>query len=103
MKTKYTVNYFIKKFRAIPENKWCIGEYKKGERFCAYGFCGCRNGNENTPESDSLQIIFNKYRIRVSFTNDGKADWPDYTTQIFGNTPKERILTTLENIKYLQS
>jgi len=36
---EYTVDYFIKKFEAIPENKWFIGGYEDGYKKCALGHC----------------------------------------------------------------
>ena len=40
METKYTVDYFIKTFEAIPENKWTTAYFVEDDKRCAAGHCG---------------------------------------------------------------
>jgi hypothetical protein len=47
-KPKYNLDYFIRKFEAIPEDQWCTGDFVKvvngKEQRCAFGHCGYRYG-----------------------------------------------------------
>jgi len=100
---KYNVNYFIKKFESIPDNKWFVGEYsnKTGTKFCAYGHLGNALNKKATPRSIALSELVKSYanesidgRYFVPEVNDGTSGW------VFtGRTPKERILNLLYNIK----
>lgn len=87
----YTVDYFISKFEAIPEDKWCVDftEDYNGNR-CALGHCG----GINTHESNILRSIL---CMPVSFLNDGlKPEYPQ-------PTPKQRILAALYDIRAKES
>lgn len=97
MKTKYTVDYFIKKFRAIPEEKWITHDFNgPHDSHCSLGFCGFGHDKE-TPEGNELLNLFDNQYLDLVDLNDGNLG-----NVIFGDTPKERILTALENIKHLQ-
>jgi Zn-finger protein len=86
----YTVDYFIKKFEAIPEDQWGTGKYvSENNRMCALGFCGVRPC-ENTEEGDDLSVLSNNM---IHFINDGK----DY--HYTESTPKQRVLAYLYNVK----
>jgi len=37
---EYDLEYFIAKFEAIPEDKWCTGVLRSLNRSCALGHCG---------------------------------------------------------------
>jgi hypothetical protein len=91
---KYTVDYFIEKFSAIPDEKWWTGDYENKGRFCALGHCGekfMRGGM--TEESMALGRLFEEYLIcAVASVNDGKGLYPQ-------PTPKARILAALQDIK----
>lgn len=93
---EYTVNYFIRKFEAIPEEMWCVGAYTYGDRHCAYGHCGI---DKSFDEADALFWMFtsnlNAQSSPIS-VNDGKC--PAYKQP----TPKQRILAALYDIKKLQ-
>jgi hypothetical protein len=107
----YDVQHFINKFEAIPEDKWTTGsrgtrENELGE-YCAYGHCGIRHGVylDSTQEAIALAKLF--YHIDrtpffcdlsfgVCWINDGK--YGDYQQ----DTPKQRILAALYDIKKLQ-
>lgn len=89
---KYTIDYFIKKFEAIPEEKWTVGQYSDNENnHCALGHCGARGFDivttTETEESIALRKLFERYGQRVADVND------NYT--LFRSTPKSRILDAL--------
>ena len=106
----YDVDYFIKKFEAIPENKWCInsrGEIVGGiEQRCALGWCyptfqeakRTENyWNEDSLEDKALMGMFKSVlNIKPPLVNNGLAkNYPQ-------PTPKQRILAALYDIKKLQ-
>lgn len=104
----YDVNYFIKKFSAIPNEKWTKDKFTDGHgRYCALGHCGYSDKNPvgNGVEGYHLTQMFDHYAIRVACVNDG-----DYSHVLLvdnrawywthtGKTPKERILNFLYTIK----
>lgn len=99
----YNVDYFLNKFREIPEENWCVNTYQADEdTFCAFGHCGARVSDTGrditTSESHALlDLIQRNLRDFVAGINDG--DSPDYQQA----TPKERILAALMDIKKLES
>lgn len=107
---KYDVDYFIKKFEAIPEEKWYQGTYFNEDKtaFCALGHCGQKD-YKHTKQSIALINIFKKAdkALNVYNVNDGNYNWysdvyiegfRDFNIYL-GDTPKERILNALYNIK----
>jgi len=90
----YDVNYFIKKFEAIPEDKWGVGDYERNGKCCAYGHCGMHKSNSQ--EGDALEMLFRKTDINVIGVNDGEDG------RYKENHPKQRILAALYDIKKLQ-
>lgn len=107
MNTVYDVSYFIKKFSAIPDDKWFTGDYsnRTGDKFCALGHCGMHDGCfDKTEESSSLNELFTGFKITektacglpaVPAINDGNA------IEYQQPTPKQRILAALWDIKKL--
>lgn len=103
----YDVNYFIKKFEAIPEDLWITGLYYSRDRsgFCALGHCGVTE-IDRTEEADALESLFisnlrdiQKVHIKVRLVasiNDGLID------KYKQPTPKKRILAALYDIKKIQ-
>lgn len=88
----YTVDYFIAKFEAIPDEQWCVGEFTDQERrHCAVGHCLDRM--QLTEESKALVRLMGH---NTTFVNDGVD--PDYQQP----TPKARILAALRDIKAKQ-
>lgn len=87
---KYTVDYFIEKFEAIPEELWCIGTFQIGEKCCAFGHCGgTEHIGANTVECNELIKVLTV----VAETNDG-------TNKLYQQpTPKQRILAALNDKK----
>lgn len=95
---KYDVNYFIKKFSKIPDNKWITGRLSNGTGgYCAIGHCGGVLSKETTGLIRVLStlsctpVVINDNLI-VDYRNQISAD-------VFGDTPKERIINALVNIK----
>ena len=105
--TKYTKEYFIKKFEAIPEDKWCKTELTSpldDECHCALGHCGIKDyDNVMTPEAKALVNILDPIHKKViSYPCMG-----DYAVVYeindgadkLGSTPKERILKALSMVE----
>ena len=92
---KFTPDYFIKKFDAIPESKWTTNAFKdKNGCKCALGHCGFTTGKP-TPEGFALAEWFRFIKTSVISVNDGFY-------RELGSTPKERILNALLHIKALE-
>lgn len=91
--TPYTVDYFIKKFTAIPDEKWCVGHYINFDgQCCAKGLCGDREDINSPPEASALEGCFPAH-ISVCDVNDGEL--AEYQQA----TPRARILAALNDIK----
>jgi hypothetical protein len=117
---KYNVDYFIKKFEAIPEEKWATQDFSNGDRHCANGHCGVywHGASINqTPESRSLQKVLSPLTVTngLELVKDGRYEifGPEYSLKaaIINNgdaneyqrpTPKQRILAALYDIKKAQ-
>jgi hypothetical protein len=106
MTPPYTVDYFIQKFEAIPDEKWTTGTYTRCEyKHCALGHCGTEIiekprlffKTKFTPEGKALENLF-KIHFPESITriNDGEVD------QYQQPTPKARILAALRDIQKKQ-
>lgn len=104
----YTVDYFINKFEAIPEDNWLIREFMddKGS-CCVMGHCDYTYNNGLT-ERGCLEELFKQglhayvpnsfnscYYVEQAINN---GDHPDYKQP----TPKQRILSALYDIKKMQ-
>lgn len=121
----YDLNYFINKFKNIPDNQWICGhlENKTEEKImsCALGHCGVKYFEQaylDNIEAFALVQLFNKYifpEIKddlneqsweiVANINDGNFDEvPAELSDIIDNldTAKNRILCTLNWIKEQQ-
>lgn len=100
----YDVTFFIRKFEAIPEDKWCVGvqEDEHGRR-CAAGHCFHANakrdylGNLRATYGDDPMNIFyalqNVIGCYVAELNNGKNK--EYRQP----TPKQRVLARLYDIR----
>lgn len=106
----YDVNYFIKKFEAIPENlliEGALGWVGENGAYCAGGHCGFY-GVCLTNEASALNSLLLKLNPKNGFDlvtevhkiiytiNDGSE--PRYKQP----TPKQRILAALYDIKKMQ-
>ena len=97
---EYTLEYFIKKFEAIPEKKWTVGTFEddKGCK-CAYGHCGFSDKEiiNSTPESTALRILDEETRsteTSIILVNDDKTN-----ARGFGHTPKQRAVNYLKFLR----
>lgn len=98
MSTKYTVDYFIQKFKAIPENKWGTGTFVfKDGRKCALGHCGMTSQKRTGKEAKSLLDLFEINGFDVAKVND------DQCCDFRQKTAKTRILSCLNVIKKQES
>lgn len=93
---KYTVDYFIKKFKAIPANKWCIAKLKndKGQK-CALGHCRVKQKNSGAwiygKEGDALDKVLSGLTWAI---NDGlEREYKQF------KSPRTRILKALNKVK----
>lgn len=96
MPKTYTPDYYIKKFKRIPDELWITDELGSGKKHCALGHCGMRpldGRTYHTPESRALQALFGNAILSVANVNDV----PD--TRFPQPTPKGRILAALQYIK----
>lgn len=101
----YTVDYFISKFSAIPDNLWNAGEMiDKHGRHCAYGHCGVTDGDivndTMNEEGKALSDLFYKNGLIPHLSVIGVNDGNDKRYK--QPTPKQRILAALYDIKKLQ-
>jgi hypothetical protein len=100
---EYNVDYFIRKFSAIPEYKWFVGDYSDGHlidpKCCARGHCGKRRFGVVCEEDDALLKLFDFNLLNrqcIAHINDGRdKNYPQ-------PTPKQRILAALYDIKRKQ-
>ncbi len=93
---KFDVDYFIKKFRAIPEAKWCTQLLRNHDdtQRCALGHCLTLPDSYFSSECGALQELFSETLDTFpGFVNDG--DHSRYQQL----SPKKRILAALKDIK----
>ncbi len=87
----YDVDYFIRKFEAIPEEQWCTRQYTDDEgRHCALGWCRGFDGEYGYAEEVALERIAPFFVPDVNDGNDVRYQQP---------TPKQRVLAALRDIK----
>jgi hypothetical protein len=92
---QYTVDHFIDKFTAIPENKIIAGRFTDEldqTKHCALGHLGVDRAR-NTVEADAFRSLFDDIGERVMSVNDGTE------TRFKQPTPKQRVLAALRYIK----
>lgn len=92
----YDASYFIAKFEAIPEDRWCRGMFIKGNQCCAYGHAGKKGSYDDTPESIALR--------RIDDTKDpigsGLVGVNDGISERYPQpAPKQRVLAWLRDAK----
>lgn len=111
MEPTYDVDYFIKNFEAIPEDKWFIGNFNSPDnsKSCALGHCGIRGEKVN-----SLLSLFTANNLNVAIVNDGSISpfvffdkeglckAKNSKKYFHLPTPKQRILAALYDIKAKQ-
>lgn len=91
--TEMNASYFIKKFEAIPDNLWTIGDFEYAGRKCALGHCGTTaQMSFHTPEAEKLNRMFLRIGLTATVVNDGCCSkYPQIT-------PKARILAALTDL-----
>lgn len=95
--SEYDVDFFIKKFDAIPEEQWCTEEFTDvSGACCVYGHCGLSWGRPSHM-SDMLEDIFMvAFGVDAAYVNDCRpGDDPRFQEL----TPKQRVLAALYKIK----
>lgn len=117
---EYTIDFFIKKFEAIPDANWTTGVYKDfcGNK-CAIGHCLSDNAiykayNNNRgrykPTAQESETEFKQAKCLGLLFNDVAGKGVDivyginngYDSRYRQSTPKKRILAALYDIKKLQ-
>lgn len=98
---KYMVDYYIKKFKAIPAKHYTTSNFTSPldpKKHCALGHCGvtCFYDAYNTPEAVNLRDLFKIIRASVISVNDGES------AAFTQKSPKARILAALNQIKKIQ-
>lgn len=70
MKEIYNVDYFIRKFEAIPEERWITGAFvDPSGNCCAFGHCGVRSGDDVFHPSSEA------YALWEVFNNESVSQW----------------------------
>ena len=44
-----TIPQLIEFYESIPDDKWCVKEYQREDRYCALGHLGFDQDNDDTP------------------------------------------------------
>lgn len=95
--TEYSIQYFIDRFSAIPEEHWLEGHFTSETdptQHCAYGHCGCTPDCQENLEANTLDRLFRDHKLNVAEVNDAVEPTFRYLP-----TPKQRILAALESFK----
>jgi len=111
MNNHFTVDYFIKKFTAIPENSWLVSlltDYKGS--CCALGHCGMTDSEEPTEEAIALANVLSPLNLRNMQPGIVNIAWfyvypinDGHVSQYKQSTAKERILAALYDVKALEA
>ncbi len=107
----YTIDYFISKFEAIPEDKWVIGVVRTNDgRCCAMGHCGVTYSDNIGFGSDSYWVSTKEANALLKILGaDIEGDEDSHSSDIWkliytindatNNTPKKNILEHLRKLK----
>lgn len=90
---QYTVDFFIKRFEIISEDKWCIENYRENEKRCVLGHCGATISKLTKMSTALDNLTFRCLHKNIADINDGEAK--GYKQK----TPKQRVLAALKDIK----
>lgn len=106
---QFNVDYFIKKFKAIPEDQWCVDKFSNDEgQKCAQGHCIPKSVLEGTPKEYNLRtspeiqelkaliLLFEKEVSRntiIAHINNGTHSGYQQ------DSPKKRVLEALWQLK----
>jgi hypothetical protein len=105
----YTVEYFIKKFEAIPENEWCEHSFSRYNNanmtveHCVLGHCGIKTTKQSNIEAQNLLMLTENKDLRFFEITDKLPIIAQINDGIYSNftqsTPKQRVLAFLYNLK----
>lgn len=85
------VDSLIKKFEAIPENRWIIGSFCSPEGKCALGHLGFGDITTYNMHIDTIRYLFSVAEI-VEINDGSDRRYPQAT-------PKQRILAAIEDAR----
>lgn len=106
MASRYTVDFFIKKFRKIPESRWTVDKLHDGARHCALGHCGLNPDDiiDRSPMAKALNKLFYfHFGVEAPDINDqSKSISEKGIVEFPGFTPRQRILGALKKIKQIK-
>lgn len=92
----YSIDYFIKKFEAIPDNMWRTRDFTNEQgQCCVFGHCGLRKNNLHTWSEEAkalLNIFYANGESAVTVNDYDDMSYPE-------PTPKGRILAALNKFK----
>lgn len=98
----YTIQYFIDKFKAIPEEQWTRGQLTDANgRHCALGHCGVKNidrRDETNKEAEALETIYRESFTKTAFLDQCYSVWY-INDRNRVKTPKQNVLEWLESLK----
>ena len=103
----YNVDYFIRKFEAIPEEMFCVKTRSNGYQRCALGWCYpnheaawqsqiTNRADDSIEDKAIVKMFYSAFKLGVGGVNNGI--YPEYQQP----TPKQRILAALYDIKKMQ-
>jgi|GEM_PF-3535459 len=100
MGEKYDAAYFIRKFSAIPDEKWCVWAFRIGDRCCARGWCGTVYYSQPTAEDVVLGSVLavEKGSPQERCDTVGKIN-NGFDARYPQPTPRARILAALRDAK----
>lgn len=90
-----TLEEYAEFFEAIPEEKWCIEDYKHENQMCSIGHLTNGQGDNDSPTRHPFRKLLEGGDLASgpTFINDGI--WQGAVFMDLGDTPKERILNAL--------
>lgn len=96
---EYDVDFYIKFFSGIPEDKWAEFERVTSDgRRCAHGHCSTSHDNfvsTTTPREKGLCDIAIKHLHRYGIAQINNGCHSDYVQ----STPKQRVIAFLNDVK----
>lgn len=101
--TKYSLQYFINRFKAIPLKRWAVGSFQDNGKCCALGHLGCEATDSPTYAAKRLKITSGLTLDSIMLLNDELngstvfANGSRFT--IRRKTPKYRVIAALKAIK----
>lgn len=105
----YTVDYFIKKFKAIPESLWAVGTRQTNGKRCALGWCYPTDKEAEDSMWCTKTGSFEEKCLRTVMSPLFPDKWTGVGTINNGLHPnyqqdsaKKRILAALYDIKKMQ-